>query len=601
MVKWLRNPATGEASEQGVSCVAIQDYKGRRLIATGTTKGHIKIIDGASGQVAFLQKDPLRHDEKVCAIHFTVDGGHGQDAAFQELKLCTCSADRRAHEWNIRTGERILSMGSGPGAHTGTVTCMMITSIERRDLRMEGGRRVAVTGSVDRSCRLWSCASDDRCLRVYEGHEATVTDVVICGDRNHEILISTSMDHTVRVWHLSSEDCLCVLEHGSSVMCLAFHETLMGGAPAVVTGAYGDAKVWRLPQVESDTREAWDDVLGARRQLVQAFAETEGRVHRVAVTTLFDRREMVVTASRDTVNFWAPALDADGVREPFTLEWLVSLAASGIVHDLCLRPHAFFKPATAFTEPVAEDPGDLTADVTLRVVGACGLAQMDSRKALDPYVVVRVIRAGEKKPTEVGRTIEVQGSQDPTWDPKSSTFTLQLPIYKPCDVVLVVYDHDRKRGKHLACGQVILLASELLNEDADPFVTKHLLAMGAKQVDVFGALTVRVDIEDAPTAGLGLEVVCACANGTVDHALLFDLPPMPPPDPVIEVEEAPVLELARVLHPRRHEPRGGTRVGRLQTAPLSVVCHSFDSSTSDRLSERSRYLFLERARAEHRC
>ena len=143
--------------------------------------------------------------------------------------------------------------------------------------------------------------------------------------------------------------------------------------------------------------------------------------------------------------------------------------------------------------------------------------------------------------------------------------------------------------------------SELINEDGDPVITKHLLAMGGKQVDVSGTLSVRVDMGDAPQADLGLEVVCACANGSVDHALLFDLPPMPPPDPVIEVEEAPVLELARVLHPRRHEPRGGTRVGRLQTAPLSVVCHSFDSSTSDRLSERSRYLFLERARAERRC
>ena len=469
-----------------------------------------------------------------------------------ELKLATCSTDRSASEWNIRTGEHVLGMGGGVGAHVGGVTCMSMRSIERRDLRMEGGRRVVATGSVDKTCKLWSCASDDRCLRSYEGHGATVTAVCICGDHNHEILLSTSMDRTCRAWHLSSEEELVRLDEATSVMCLAFHETLLGGQPSFVTGSYGDAKVWRVPQVDADVAEAWA-ALPEDKRIVQTFAKTEGRVHRVCVATLFDRREVVVTASRDTVNFWAPVLDADGVKEPFILEWLVAFAASGLVHDLCLRPHAFFKPSTAFTEPVAEDPGDLTVDVDVTVLDASGLAQMDSRKGLDPYVVVRVIRAGEHRPTEVGRTAHAKDTRSPTWDRKTSKFALKIPIYKSCDVIFVVYDHDRTRGKHLACGQILVLGSELINEDGDPVITKHLLAMGGKQVDVSGTLSVRVDMGDAPQADLGLEVVCACANGSVDHALLFDLPPMPPPDPVIDVEEAPVLEMARVLHARRHE------------------------------------------------
>lgn len=60
-------------------------------------------------------------------------------------------------------------------------------------------------------------------------------------------------------------------------------------------------------------------------------------------------------------------------------------------------------------------------------------------------------------------------------------------------------------------------------------------------------------IEDTNQADIGLEVVSACANGAVDHALLFGFPPMPPPDPVIEVDDAPVLEMAVVLHARQHE------------------------------------------------
>ena len=190
--------------------------------------------------------------------------------------------------------------------------------------------------------------------------------------------------------------------------------------------------------------------------------------------------------------------------------------------------------------------------MSITILNAAGLAQMDSRKALEPYVVARTIKAGDKAPIEVARTKAASG-RDPSWRGRDATFTLSVPVYKSCDVIFVIYDYDTRRGKHLACGQIIVLGSDLLNEDADPIVTRSLIAMGAKQVAVAGTLSFKVGIDDANNADIGVEVLCACANGSVDHALVFSLPRMPPPDPVIEVDAAPILEKARVLHDRRHE------------------------------------------------
>ena len=79
---------------------------------------------------------------------------------------------------------------------------------------------------------------------------------------------------------------------------------------------------------------------------------------------------------------------------------------------------------------------------------------------------------------------------DPDWSgKKDACFTMQIPIYKPCDVIFGIYDLDRSRGKHLACGQVIVLGSDLLNEEAERVTTRTLIAMGAKQVDVAGTLS----------------------------------------------------------------------------------------------------------------
>lgn len=57
-------------------------------------------------------------------------------------------------------------------------------------------------------------------LREFSGHTATVLD--LSWSKNN-FLISSSIDKTVRLWHISREECLCTFKHKDFVTSIAFH------------------------------------------------------------------------------------------------------------------------------------------------------------------------------------------------------------------------------------------------------------------------------------------------------------------------------------------------------------------------------------------
>ncbi len=54
-----------------------------------------------------------------------------------------------------------------------------------------------------------------------QGHTADVLDV--CWSKKGLFLLSASMDHTVRLWHISLDTCLSVFTHNDYVTSLDFH------------------------------------------------------------------------------------------------------------------------------------------------------------------------------------------------------------------------------------------------------------------------------------------------------------------------------------------------------------------------------------------
>ncbi|KAH7303287.1 WD40-repeat-containing domain protein [Stachybotrys elegans] len=79
-------------------------------------------------------------------------------------------------------------------------------------------------------------------VREFKGHAG---DVLALSWSKNNFLLSSSMDKTVRLWHMSRSDCLCTFKHSDLVTSIAFHPTddrffLAGSLD-------GELRLWSIP------------------------------------------------------------------------------------------------------------------------------------------------------------------------------------------------------------------------------------------------------------------------------------------------------------------------------------------------------------------
>lgn len=91
---------------------------------------------------------------------------------------------------------------------------------ERHQLERHESKENEAFGNGSHAEHLSAPVFQSRPVREYEGHTATVLD--LSWSKNN-FLLSSSMDKTVRLWHVSRAECLCTFKHHDFVPSISFH------------------------------------------------------------------------------------------------------------------------------------------------------------------------------------------------------------------------------------------------------------------------------------------------------------------------------------------------------------------------------------------
>jgi WD40 repeat protein len=99
-----------------------------------------------------------------------------------------------------------------------------------------------VSSSTSGGERLSAPVFRSKPIREFEGHTGEILD--LSWSKNN-FLLSSSMDKTVRLWHISRQECLCTFKHKDFVTSIAFHPTddrffLAGSLDSVL-------RLWSIP------------------------------------------------------------------------------------------------------------------------------------------------------------------------------------------------------------------------------------------------------------------------------------------------------------------------------------------------------------------
>ena len=117
------------------------------------------------------------------------------------------TVDRTVRVWDLGTGNGVGGPFTG---HTGGVTAVAVGELD--------GRPVVVSGSVDRTVRVWDLGTGNRVGGPFTGHTGGVTAVAVGELDGRPVVVSGSNDSTVRVRDLATRGNPRLIRLGFSVL-----------------------------------------------------------------------------------------------------------------------------------------------------------------------------------------------------------------------------------------------------------------------------------------------------------------------------------------------------------------------------------------------
>ena len=202
------------------------------LLASGGTDDDISLWEAETGR---LVRNLEGHTETISEFSGLTFSPSGKI-------LASGSYDDTARLWDVKTGEsRVMLQG-----HNGNVYGVFFTPDERH----------LVTSSADKRLVLWEVESGQP-LQVFTGHENYVVGVDFVASRPLDettaaeqggtaLLVSASMDRTLRIWDATSGVPLRVLQgHTAGALGIAVHAPQEAGAGVKVFSSSNDGTVRR--------------------------------------------------------------------------------------------------------------------------------------------------------------------------------------------------------------------------------------------------------------------------------------------------------------------------------------------------------------------
>jgi len=176
---YIKVRSTGKKEKEFNRMFLAQELHDETLPATPTLSRSITTFSSSPRK---LRKKRAVDDEAIWATSFSNDGRYlasgGQDKVVKVWAVLSSPDDRQQHERDEDNGTE--------GVNT----------------------------------RLNAPVFRQRTVQVFEGHTGPILD--LCWSKNN-FLISTSMDKTVKLWHISRSECLCTFKHSDVVTSVRFH------------------------------------------------------------------------------------------------------------------------------------------------------------------------------------------------------------------------------------------------------------------------------------------------------------------------------------------------------------------------------------------
>ncbi|CAN1293469.1 WD repeat-containing protein 44 [Linum perenne] len=145
----------------------------------------------------YKSQETQAHTGSIWAIKFSLDGRY----------LASAGEDCVIHVWQVVEAERKVLSTSADGHNEKRRRGR--SSLSRKSLSLE---HIIVPETV--------FALTDKPICSFEGH---IDDVLDLSWSKSQHLLSSSMDKTVRLWHLSSKTCLKIFSHSDYVTCIQFN------------------------------------------------------------------------------------------------------------------------------------------------------------------------------------------------------------------------------------------------------------------------------------------------------------------------------------------------------------------------------------------